>query len=125
MSGRCALSWGRMDEWHFIAERKIREAMAEGAFEHLEGEGAPIDLNENPFEDPSLRMAHHLLKNNGFVPEWIEEAREIEEEKRRLRDASANIAPAERTARIAALNRRIAVYNLKAPQPAQKLTLPG
>lgn len=57
-----------MDEWHFIAERKIREAMEEGAFEQLEGEGRPLDLEVNPFEDPSLRMAHRLLRNNGFAP---------------------------------------------------------
>ena len=47
-----------MDQWHFIADRKIREAIAEGAFDHLEGAGKPLDLRENPFEDPSDRMAH-------------------------------------------------------------------
>jgi hypothetical protein len=64
-----------MDEWHFIAERKIREALEEGAFDHLEGAGKPLDLSENPFEDPSDRMAYRLLKNNGFAPAWIEEAK--------------------------------------------------
>lgn len=44
-----------MDEWGNIAERKIREAMAEGAFDNLKGKGHPLDLEENPFEDPSLR----------------------------------------------------------------------
>ena len=61
-----------MDEWHFIAERKIREAMQDGSFDHLEGAGSPLDLNENPFEDPAQRMAHRLLRNNGFAPAWIE-----------------------------------------------------
>jgi hypothetical protein len=42
--------------------------MAEGAFDHLEGFGQPLNLEEDPFEDPSLRMAHRLLKNNGFAP---------------------------------------------------------
>jgi hypothetical protein len=59
-----------VDDWHFIAERKIREAMQEGAFDRLEGKGEPLDLSENPYEDPSLRMAHRLLKNNGFAPAW-------------------------------------------------------
>ena len=63
-----------MDAWHLIAERKIREAMEEGAFDHLEGTGKPLDLRENPFEDPSERMGHRLLKNNGFAPAWIEES---------------------------------------------------
>ena len=98
-----------MDEWHLIAERKIQQAMEEGAFEHLEGTGKPLDLSENPFEDPSDRMAHRLLKNNGFAPEWIEEAKEIEAESRRLRAVGATAE------RVAALNRRIQSFNLKAP----------
>ena len=101
-----------MDEWHFIAERKIREALEDGAFEHLEGAGKPLDLSENPFEDPSLRMAHRLLKNNGFAPEWIMEAREIEAESRRLAAASGS---GDYHSRVAALNRRIRALNLKAP----------
>jgi hypothetical protein len=103
-----------MDAWHFIAERKIREAMEEGAFDHLEGAGKPLDLRENPFEDPSERMAHRLLKNNGLAPAWIEEAKEIEAESRRLRVRGA--VPAEDLgSRVAALNRRIRAFNLKAP----------
>jgi hypothetical protein len=103
-----------LDEWNFIAERKIREAMEEGAFDDLEGAGRPLDLEENPFEDPSLRMAHRLLRNNGFAPAWIEEAREIEAESHRLRDRAA--APADDfPCRVAALNRRIVAFNLKAP----------
>jgi hypothetical protein len=101
-----------VDEWHFIAERKIREALEEGVFDQLEGAGKPLDLSENPFEDPSLRMAHRLLKNNGFAPGWIEEAREIEAESRRL---AAGAGTGDYQNRVAALNRRILAFNLKAP----------
>ena len=59
--------------------------MQEGAFDDLEGTGKQLDLSENPFEDPSDRLANRLLKNNGFAPEWIEEAKEIEAESHRLR----------------------------------------
>jgi hypothetical protein len=103
-----------VDEWHFIAERKIRDGMEEGAFDHLAGAGEPLDLEENPFEDSSLRMAHRLLKNNGFAPAWIEESREIETESRRLR-AQLEISANEFRDRVAALNRRIVAFNLKAP----------
>jgi Domain of unknown function (DUF1992) len=103
-----------MDEWQFIAERKIREAMEEGAFDHLEGAGTPLDLREYPFEDPSDRMAHRLLKNNGFAPAWIEEAKEIDAESRRLR-AEGKVSTDEFRAHVAALNRRIFSFNLKAP----------
>jgi len=103
-----------MDEWNLVAERKIREAMEEGAFDHLEGKGKPLDLSENPFEDPSDRLANRLLKNNGFAPEWIEEAKEIEAESRRLR-AQGTGSPEDFRDRVAALNRRIFSFNLKAP----------
>jgi hypothetical protein len=103
-----------VDEWNFIAERKIREAIEEGAFDHLEGAGRPLDLQEDPFEDPSLRMAHRLLKNNGFAPAWIEEARQIEAEAHRLRRQS-EAPPDDFQRRVAALNRRILAFNLKAP----------
>lgn len=107
-----------MDVWALVAERKIREAIEEGVFDCLEGSGRPLDLRENPFEDPSQRMAHRLLKNNGFAPGWILEAREIEQEIRALEHCD----PAERRARAALLNRRIASYNLKVPlTSAQKL----
>lgn len=102
-----------MDEWRFIAERKIREALEEGVFDHLEGAGKPLDLSENPFEDPSSRLAHRLLKNNGFAPEWIEEAKEIEAEARRLRAIGKR--PLDHASRVEALNRRILSFNLKAP----------
>ena len=91
--------------------------MEEGAFDHLEGAGKPLDLRENPFEDPSERMAHRLLKNNGLVPAWIDEAKEIEAESRRLR-ARGEISTEDLRSRVAALNRRILVFNLKAPAPS-------
>jgi hypothetical protein len=109
-----------MDEWRFIADRKIKEAMEEGAFERLDGEGQPIDLRENPFEDPSLRLAHRLLRNNGFAPAWIEEGKEIEREIRSLTD---DLSADERRRRVDDINRRILNYNLKAPQAAHKLVL--
>src|ERR1700742_1025516 len=104
-----------MDEWHFIADRKILEAMQEGAFEHLDGAGAPLDLSENPFEDPSERMAHRILRNNGFAPAWIEEGREIDAEIRYLSSDLPRFDSTERRRRIEALNRRIHSYNLKTP----------
>ena len=103
-----------MDGWHFIAERKIREAMEEGAFDHLEGAGRPLPLEENPFEDPSLRMAHRILKNNGLTPAWIQEAKELERETRRLLK-EGDRAGSGFGDRAAELNRRIRDFNLRAP----------
>jgi hypothetical protein len=104
-----------MDVWNLVAERKIREAMQEGVFDHLEGTGAPLDLAENPFEDPSQRMAHRLLKNNGFAPDWILEGKDIDQEIGRLPAERARLSEAEYKIRVDTLNRRITNYNLKVP----------
>jgi len=93
--------------------------MAEGAFANLPGAGAPLELDEDPFVDPSLRMAHRLLKNHGFAPAWIEEGRDIDREleamRADLRRAAGAGDPQRLRARMHALNRRIASFNLKAP----------
>lgn len=113
-----------MDIWNLVADRKIREAMEEGAFDGLEGAGRPLDLEENPYLDPALRMAHRLLKNNGFAPAWILEGKDIDAGIHRLRAGRARCAPEEFRRRVAELNQRILAYNLKVPVPgAQKLPL--
>jgi hypothetical protein len=114
-----------LDQWQTIAERKIREAMAAGEFDRLPRRGEPIPLDQNPFEDPSLWMAHHLLRVNGFAPAWIEEAKDIDREVVRFRTdlAGADRLPSRRQfadeffRRATDINRRILMYNLKSPGP--------
>ena len=55
-----------MDIFQHIAEKRIQEAIDRGEFIDLPGEGDPLNLNENPFESPEMRMAFNLLENNGF-----------------------------------------------------------
>ena len=106
-----------MDPFRLIADRKIQEAMDEGAFENLAGTGRPLALGEEPFEDPSLRMAHRLLRNNGFAPAWVEEGRDIDVAVERLLSArrAGRVSAEEFRKQAAALNRRILAFNLSAP----------
>ena len=104
-----------MDVWNLIAERKIREAMEEGAFDRLAGTGQPISCDENPYEDPAQRMAHRLLRNNGFAPEWILESKDLDSDMQWLQAAAKRLDGAELARRVDALNRRIEIFNLKAP----------
>jgi hypothetical protein len=111
-----------MDVWNLIAERKIQEAMEEGAFDQLQGTGRPLPEDDDPCQDPALRMAHRLMKNAGLTPDWIAEARELDREIASLR--GEGLAGDERRRRIAQLNRRIALFNLKTPvNSVQKLLL--
>lgn len=138
-----------MSKWEDIVERKIQEALRDGAFDNLPGKGQPLNLEENPFEDPSMRTAHRMLRNNGFTLPWIEERKEIDADADAARAALARgwARHAEAQARrrpsltaqeeeswqkelsafrrrIVDLNRRIANYNLKAPSASfQRLPL--
>lgn len=126
-----------MKRWESLVDQKIREAMEQGEFDDLPGKGEPVDLSENPFEDPELRLAHRMLRNAGFAPSWIEERKDIDAEFDVARNQLSRIwtllqnalsTENERKARarwekglasfrthMAQLNRRIAAWNLKVP----------
>jgi DnaJ homolog subfamily C member 28 len=122
-----------MDKWEPLIDKIIRESMERGEFDNLSGSGEPIDLKENPFEDPDMRMAHRLLRNAGFAPAWIEERKDIDAEFQRARATllraknlygregklANNVhwqrAAKEFRAMANELNQRIRMYNLKAP----------
>jgi hypothetical protein len=116
--------------------------MEEGAFDDLPGEGQPLDLGEAPFEDPDMRLAHHLLRSSGFTLPWIAERREIEADfagacKSLARawhwcqsaeagdwaDAEWRRAVEAFQKQVSRLNQRITDYNLIAPTPAAQRPL--
>jgi DnaJ family protein C protein 28 len=122
-----------MNRLESLAEKKLREAIENGEFDNLPGKGKPVDLKENPFEDPDLRVVHRLLRNAGFAPAWIEERKDIDLE---LETALTKLTRGwelfkaggktpsksewercltEFRATVAELNKRIKLYNLKAP----------
>ncbi len=119
-------------------EALIRRAIEEGKFNELPGRGKPLHLDENPHADPEWRLAHRLLRQNGFTLPWLEQRREIETERRqacqRLQtaweqraaalerenaletaEAAWQRSQAEFRARFVRLNRRIFDYNLQTP----------
>ena len=125
------------EEWDSAVEKAIRRAMEEGQFDDLPGAGKPLDLGENPFEDPAAWAANRLLRNNDLAPAWIQERRGIEADIEAARErlarswrwyyaltggqggtwADDHWKRAETAFRdtVADLNRRIRDYNLKAP----------
>jgi hypothetical protein len=131
-----------MNRQETLVEKKIREAMEKGEFDNLPGTGKPLDLSENPFEPPDLRMVHKLLREAGFAPAWIEERKAIEAELLQARtilarasklydhegkrtgsgsgDSDSETGERARVVRefrekVAELNQRLKLYNLKVP----------
>jgi DnaJ family protein C protein 28 len=63
----------------------IQRAMQEGKFDDLPGKGKPLRLEENPYEDPDWRLAHHMLQSSGYTLPWIELRQEIEAQTEKAR----------------------------------------
>ncbi|MDD3852524.1 MAG: DUF1992 domain-containing protein [Syntrophomonadaceae bacterium] len=61
-----------------LVENQILKAQQEGKFNNLPGAGKPLDLQENPYEPPELRMVFKILKDNNFAPHWIELGKDID-----------------------------------------------
>jgi DnaJ family protein C protein 28 len=69
-----------------LVERRIQEAMENGDFDHLPGQGKPLALASNPYLESGQELAYGLLKNNNLAPEWIERDKEIRQELKAIRD---------------------------------------
>ncbi len=63
-----------------LVERRIQDAAEKGKFSKLSGEGKPQNIEENPFEDPEMRLANKILSNAGFSPPWAELMKEIDKD---------------------------------------------
>ncbi len=64
----------------------LDRAEKDGLFDNLSGSGKPLDLkNHNPYEDPSERVAHRLLKQSGYTLPWIEDRRQLLEDIEQVR----------------------------------------
>lgn len=130
-----------MSRLESMAEKMLREAIEAGEFNNLPGKGEPLDLRENPFEDPDLRVVHKLLRDAGFAPAWIEERKDIDATFEatcqtltrawkiyRPGGVSPNDVAWERNVaefreKTAELNSRIKLYNLKVPSAVFQLRL--
>lgn len=123
---------------------QIRQAIEEGKFKDLPGEGKPLNLDENPHEDPEWRTAYRMLRSSGYTLPWIESRITFEESLARARDdlsrawdwrrdaledgqASADVEAEWQRAcsafgdKIAQVNKNIADYNLEVPTSSLQL----
>lgn len=63
---------------HFIAERRIEKAMAEGTMADLSHwKNKPLPKDDMEHVPSDLRMGYRILKNAGYVPEEVGLRKEI------------------------------------------------
>src|SRR5699024_4801661 len=58
-----------------LAEAHIRTAAEHGVFDNLRGAGKPLPPDEAQHVPRELRAGYRMLKNAGFVPPEVEQAR--------------------------------------------------
>jgi hypothetical protein len=116
-------------DWQGLVEQRIQEAMEQGLFDNLQGEGKPLNLDEDRFVPDELKMAFRLLRSTGMAPLWVDLNKEIRADIERLTRFREHIHSrwstisavelehrrAEYLARINEINGKIINYNIIAP----------
>ncbi|MBZ0294215.1 MAG: DUF1992 domain-containing protein [Anaerolineae bacterium] len=73
------------DKWQFLIDKQLTDAIGAGKLSNLPGEGKPLQLEDDSHTPAHLRMAHKLLRDNGFAPEWVVMGKELDQRSERLR----------------------------------------
>ena len=72
-----------------LVEARIRKAMAEGEFDNLPGKGKPIDLSKYYGVPEHLRIAYHMMKGSGYIPEEVRLKKEMEILKEKIKQCNS------------------------------------
>ena len=80
----------RLSEWSSVMDDIFDEAVSEGFFDNLPGQGKPLNLNRNPFGQES-ELAFGLLKHNELTLPWIAERSKLLDEIGKLREEISDV----------------------------------
>lgn len=131
----------RLDKIESLIDEQIRAAQAEGAFDNLPGQGKPLPKDPSEAHAGEHWMSNRVLKQAGFLPDWIQLRKDIAAERHAVnaaRDAyrdrargadtsdPATVADLKRLEghyiqRATEINRKIDDHNARCP-PSQTLT---
>ena len=107
-----------MESFQRIAENRILEAIENGVFDNLQGQGQPLKLEDESHIPPDLRMAYKILKNADCLPPELELRKEIV----RLQDLVASMPDtAEKIAQMRRLNFLMMKMDMTRPVSPQLL----
>lgn len=86
----------------------------------LKNAGKPLDLGDDPYTPDDLKLAYKMLRDNDMMPDWILEARELDDTRGKLISRIQAARPAGTVSAalrddVTQFNKRILSYNLKAP----------
>ncbi|WP_449354297.1 DnaJ family domain-containing protein [Virgibacillus natechei] len=93
----------------------IKKAEREGHFDDLPGKGKPLRLGQD-YMNPPEKQLYKTLKDNHFVPRWVELANEIDH----LKEELYAVEGKERRKKVKEINKQIKAYNDTCPPSLQK-----
>lgn len=76
-----------LDRVDSLVDQQIRAAQEEGKFNNLPGYGKPLPKDQGYDLDAGSWMANRVLKQSGFVPDWVELRKEIAAERDQVKQA--------------------------------------
>jgi hypothetical protein len=107
-----------MNFFERLAENRILEAIEAGEFDNLQGKGRPLDLQDDSYIPPELRMAYKILRNADCLPPELELRKEVVT----LQDLVASMEDeAEKLKQMRRLNFLMMKLNMMRPVSAQVL----
>jgi hypothetical protein len=77
-----------------IADRKIKEAQDEGAFDNLPGKGKPLNLEADARVPPELRAAYRMMKEAQLLPDWVQLDKDLRLRQERWQEQAAEFRAA-------------------------------
>jgi hypothetical protein len=98
-----------------IAEKRIKDAIADGVFDNLPGAGRPLELDDDSHVPEDLRIAYKILRNANCVPPEISLRKEIAKTEDLLADMEET---REKYRRIKKLNYLVMKLNMMRPTRA-------
>ncbi|MHB9073089.1 MAG: DnaJ family domain-containing protein [Desulfobaccales bacterium] len=107
-----------MEFFTILAENRILQAIEAGEFDDLQGQGQPLNLEDDSHIPPELRMAYKILKNADCLPPEVVLRQEVVN----LQDLVASMPDeAEKLKQMRRLNFLIMKLNMMRPVSAQLL----
>lgn len=96
-----------IDLW---AERHIQDALNKGELSNLNGEGKPLQLDDDSLVPEELRAGYRILKNSGYLPAELQQKKEALNLCHMLQQLSAG------DPNYVAINKQLALLELKLKQ---------
>ena len=92
-----------------LVEERIREAIAGGEFDNLEGAGRPLNFDDYFAAPEEVRMGYSVLKSAKIVPEEVDRLKEIGEIKEKIKFLTDE---SEKRKLIVILNEKTLAFNI-------------